>query len=228
MKSSALTTTCTDTTVMVNSDSAKRLKIVGRPGTDTDVDSIWITSTRALTPVTFGNIAASQSNNLVKLNWNIQSEINTNSYIVERSTNGENFTQVGTLVANRSAKYTWIDNNPANGINYYRIVALDNNGTKQYSTVVRITVGKIKADLLVYPNPVKGGQINVELYGINKGTYNANIYNMAGALVYTTTIVNEGTSLTKTIALPLAVKSGNYTFEITNGNFKSTKIIAVQ
>ncbi len=228
MKSSALTVTCVDTMVTINSATAKRLKLVFRPGTDSDIDSVWLTSVGVITPVKFGAISASQSNNIVKLNWNIETETNTNSYIVERSSNGDAYTQVGTLKANHSANYNFIDNSANNGANFYRVIALDNNGTKQYSSVVRINVGNIKTGLNVYPNPVKGGQVNVELSGINKGEYRVNVYSITGALVHTTTLTSEGTSLSKAITLPTAVKNGSYTIEITNGSFKSTKMISVQ
>ena len=228
MKSSAATVTCQDTMVTINSATAKRLKIVGRPGTDTDVDSIWLTSVGVITPVKFGAISASQANNIVKLNWNIETETNTNSYIVERSTNGDVYTQVGTLKANHSTNYNFIDNAPNNGANLYRVIALDNNGTRQYSSIVRINAGNIKGGLNVYPNPVKGGQVNVELSGINKGEYRANVYSMAGALVHTTTLTSEGTSFSKAITLPVTIKNGNYSLEITNGSFKTVKMITVQ
>lgn len=40
----ASTAICVDTTVQVNSATAKRLKIVTKPGADTDIDSIWLTN----------------------------------------------------------------------------------------------------------------------------------------------------------------------------------------
>ena len=212
--------------VTINSATAKRLKIVGRPGTSTDIDSVWLTSVGVITPVKFGSLSASAASNLVKLSFNIETETNTNSYIIERSANGDAFTEVGTLKANHSVNYSWMDNTPNNGANFYRIVALDNNGSKQYSSIVRINIGKIKSGLNVYPNPVKGGQLNVELSGINKGEYKANIYNMNGALIHTSTILSEGTSLSKVITLPTMV-AGNYTLEITNGSFKTVKTILV-
>lgn len=227
MKSSAATITCVDTTVIIASASAKRLKIVGRPGTDTDVDSIMLTSFSAILPVKFGAISASESKGLVKLNWNIETETNTNSYIIERSANGDNFSEVGTLKANHSANYIWMDNAANNGMNYYRIKALDNNGTYQYSSTIRINVGKIKGGLNVYPNPIKGGQINIELSGISKGNYSINVFNLTGALVYTTSLSSEGTSLSKTVTLPSNLTTGNYTLKISNGSFNSSKLITV-
>ncbi len=228
MKSSAATVTCVDTTVIIGSASAKRLKIVGRPGTDSDIDSVVLTSFSAILPVKFGGISAAEANGLVKLNWNIETETNTNSYIIERSANGDNFSQVGTLKANHSSNYIWMDNAANNGMNYYRVKAIDNNGTFQYSTTVRINVGKVKGGLNVYPNPIKGGQLNVELNGVSKGIYVVNLFNMNGSLAHTTILASEGTSLSKTVTLPSNLRTGNYTLEIVNGSFKATKIIYVQ
>jgi hypothetical protein len=86
MKSSALTVTCVDTTVIIASATAKRLKIVGRPGTDSDVDSIMLTSFSAITPVTFGGISASAASNLVKLNFNIEQESIRSKYLTMNDT----------------------------------------------------------------------------------------------------------------------------------------------
>jgi hypothetical protein len=227
MKSSAATVSCVDTMVLINSVNAKRLKIVGRPGTDTDVDSIWLTSVGVITPVKFGSISASEANSVVKLSWNIETETNTNSYIIERSSNGDIYKKIGILNAAHSTNYNWMDKGANNGINFYRIIALDNNGTMQYSSVVRMNVGKTKTGLNVYPNPVKSGQLNVELTGIYKGNYKANIYAMNGALIHTTTIVSEGSSIAKTIVLPTAMTAGNYTLEITNGSIKTLKTIII-
>jgi hypothetical protein len=222
-------TKCVARSVTINNAAARRVIFINALSSgDEDVDSIAITSVNVITPVVFGGISASEANSFVKLNWNIETETNTNNYIVERSVNGDNFVQVGTLKANKSANYIWIDNTPNNGVNYYRIRATDNNGTYQYSTIVRINVGKTKSGLNVYPNPVKGGQVNVELNGISKGVYVVNIFNMNGSLAHTTTLFSEGTSLSKSVTLPSNLKTGNYTLEITNGSFKTTKLISVQ
>jgi Secretion system C-terminal sorting domain len=227
MKSSASTTPCVDTMVSINSVTAKRLKIVGRPGTDTDIDSIWITSVNHILPVKFGGISASQASGLVKINWSIESEINTNNYTIERSVNGENYTAIGTLNATQSKAYNWVDKTPNTGVNYYRIKAIDNNGSFMYSNAIKINNGKTKTELSLYPNPVINGKINVEASGLTKGLYTINVYSITGAKVYTTTLQSEGTTVAKTIDLSNAVKSGNYTLEITNGSYKNVKTILV-
>ncbi|MFY7965066.1 MAG: T9SS type A sorting domain-containing protein [Chitinophagaceae bacterium] len=228
MRSSAATVVCNDTTVIIASATAKRLKIVCRPGTDTDVDSIRVTSFSAITPVTFGGVSASENIGIVKLNFGIESEVNMNSYIIERSANGDNFTQVGNLNATKASVYNWVDNSPNTGLNYYRIKAIDKNGKQQYSNVVRINIGKTRGGLSIYPNPVKGSTANIELNGVSAGDYKVNIFNMSGALVHTAILTSGGTNVAKAIVLPANVNSGNYTLEVSNGTFKSAKIISVQ
>ena len=96
-----------------------------------------------------------------------------------------------------------------------------------YSNTIKINAGKLKSELITYPNPVQNGQLNVQVSGIAKGNYNINIYAITGALVYTSILNSEGTATSKIITLPNAVKNGNYTLEVTNGTFKSIKTILV-
>lgn len=228
MPSSSATITCVDTMVLINSATAKRLKIVGRPGTDSDVDSIWLTSFGAITPVKFGGLTASVIDNTVKLKWLVESEINSKEYIIERSLDGRDFSKINILAATNSSTYVSIDNSPNQGTNFYRIVAMDNDGKKQYSSTIKIITNKTQANFNIYPNPVINNLINLELSGITKGNaYKVNVYNISGKLVFTSSINAEGNSLTKSIQLPTQIKAGNYVVEVCDENFKKTKLITI-
>ncbi len=221
-------TTCQDTTVVIGSATAKRLKIITRAGLDVDIDSVYITSFSQIMPVKFNGVSASEANGIVKLNWNVATELNTNSYVIERSTNGDNYVAIGTVSLNKSKAYTWVDKTANAGANFYRIKAVDNNGSYMYSNAVKLTIGKNKSEFNVYPNPVSDSRLNIQLSGITSGNYKVNIYGMNGSLVYTTSLNSAGTSLANTIDLPSAVRAGTYTLEITNGSFKTVKSILVK
>ncbi len=228
MRSYASTIVCQDSMVLINSATAKRLKIVGRPGTDTDVDSIWLTSFGAITPVKFGDISASLADNKVKLNWLIYSEVNAKEYIIERSFDGRNFSIINNLSATNSTNYVSFDNAPNQGTNFYRIVAIDLDGSKQYSSTIKIITNKAQANFNIYPNPVINNLINLELSGVVRGnTYKVNVYNISGKLVFTTSLNSEGNSITKNIQLPNQIKAGNYIVEVTDNNFKKTKQVTL-
>jgi Secretion system C-terminal sorting domain len=228
MKSSASTITCNDTLVPINLPTAKRLKIVGRPGTDTDVDSIWLTSFSAILPIKFNTISAIETNNLVKLTFGLASETGAVHYNIEKSLDGNVFTSIAKLDASKAASYNYIDANPNNGNNFYRVKATDNNGNINYSSVITINLTKGKTGMQIAPNPVKGNQMNLQLLSANKGDYKVRILNINGTQVYTTNIVSEGGSLSKLISLPSTVSSGTYIVEVNNGITKFNKLIIVE
>lgn len=218
--------TCADTTVVIASATAKRLKIVSKFGIDADVDSVILTSFAAITPVKFGSVSAAEANGVVKLSWNIETEVNTNSYVIEKAISADNFAPIATLNATNAKLYSWIDKTPNAGINLYRIKAIDKNGVITYSSAIRVNTGKTKSELSVFPNPVTNNKINVQVSGVASGNYTANVYSVAGKLVYTTTINSQGTTLSKSLDLPTMPK-GNYSLEITNGIFRATQSILI-
>ena len=229
MPSYASTPLCVDTTVLINSATAKRLKITGRPGTDTDVDSIYVTSFNLIAPVKFGAISLSQTNGFTKVTWNVISEINTEKYLIERSDNGSNFYTVGSLTAINASKYIYIDNTPLNNvIGYYRIKAVDKDGSMGYSSVVKIGGKQTATDIAIAPNPVKGGQLNVQLSNFTKGKYTFALYDAAGKQIFNKSIAVEAANGAETLQLPSTVQNGAYQLQVTNGESRITKTVMVQ
>jgi hypothetical protein len=226
--SSSATVICVDTTVMINSATAKRLKIVSRPGTDTDVDSIYITSFSAIVPVKFNGINALQTNGQVKVSWNIATEINTLRYDIERSADGRSFVTVGNIVANNAGKYSFIENVAAAGDNFYRIKAVDKDGSVTYSSIVRINSNKKSPELTIQPNPIVSGKLNLQLSNFEKGMYTVSLFSNAGQKVYNGTINNEVGSSTQSLQLPSSVQPGVYKLMLINGTIKISKSVVVQ
>jgi hypothetical protein len=99
-------------------------------------------------PVTLIDFTAKASNEkTVALQWQVSSEINVSHYTIERSSNGQDFENVGDLKSNNLANiqinYNFSDNFPLQGINYYRLVMVDNDGTFKYSKTVSATVAGV-------------------------------------------------------------------------------------
>ncbi len=105
-------------------------------------------------PVDMISFNVSKDNEKAQLYWNTENEINLQRYEVERSTDGRLFTKIGTLAAkgNSSNAYTTTDNNPVNGINYYRLKIIDKDGTFRYSIILKIDFTK-KYLVSILPNP---------------------------------------------------------------------------
>ncbi len=180
-------------------------------------------------PVNILNVSAAQKNAGIEVNWNTASESNMDSYEVEESSNATTFTKAATVAAKNGASnaYNWFDATVNNGDNYYRIKAIEKNGTVKYSNVVKVKIGGKAAEFTVYPNPVKDGIVSLQMSNVEKGIYTVRIYNNAGQEVANRTITSNGGSSTQTITLGKGTAKGNYKMQITGGTTLVTKSVIV-
>ncbi|WP_165836452.1 T9SS type A sorting domain-containing protein [Taibaiella soli] len=129
----------------------------------------------ALTWVSFDGRAVNEN---AELNWATADEKNTATFEIEHSTDGASFETVGTIAAKGTGNntYDFTDVNTANGINYYRLKQVDNDGSFQYSKVVRVNIGKetTAPSVSFYPNPAKDvlniattGNVTVAIFNMN-------------------------------------------------------------
>lgn len=103
------------------------------------------------------------ANNKVDLKWSTVTEINLNHFIVERSTDGINYSDAAMVFATGNSaekiNYAMSDNisSMQAGIIYYRLRSVDTDGKNQLSEVRVIRIGKATGNSITiqtYPNPV--------------------------------------------------------------------------
>ena len=113
------------------------------------------TITIADLPIKSINLQAKETNGQVLLQWQTIDEINTASFTIQHSTDGKTLSDIGykEAVGSGNNGYRFIDKSPAEGINYYRIKAVDKTGAITYSKVASLTIDDSR--LTIYPNPVK-------------------------------------------------------------------------
>jgi hypothetical protein len=108
-----------------------------------------------LLPLRWLSFVAENKDLEVALRWQTQQEVNTNHFAVERSLDGRKFVTIGTIAAKgRSGinHYAYSDRQPVEGVSFYRIRQIDNDGKYSYSATRTIErTGKNKFS--VYPNP---------------------------------------------------------------------------
>ncbi|MDF1672823.1 MAG: T9SS type A sorting domain-containing protein [Vicingaceae bacterium] len=91
--------------------------------------------------------------------WNTASEINAESFIVQRSKDGSYYENITTIQAagnsNTIQNYNYIDESPNEGINYYRLKQVDENGDKDYSKIIAVNKEGVQDFMInnLYPNP---------------------------------------------------------------------------
>ena len=180
-------------------------------------------------PTNFVSVSAVQQGNAIAVNFTTANEQNMSSYEVEESANGNSFTKGTSIKANNTAtaNYNWLDATINNGNNYYRIKAIEKNGVVKYSQVVNVRTGTKGAEFAVYPNPVKGGTVNVQLMNVEQGLYSIKIVNKLGQEIAAKTIAHNGGSATQSINIG-NVASGTYNMVISNGTTSVTKTVIVE
>ncbi len=104
----------------------------------------------------------------VVLDWETQTEVGLSHFIVERSADGTEFTEIGTVQANGTSSerlaYSLTDPSPIKERGYYRLRIVKENGAFTYSHVVIIEFGgTIASSFFLYPNPVQSGDVNVNI-----------------------------------------------------------------
>ena len=148
------------------------------------------------------------------LNWYAYNEREMNDYTIERSLDGLYFNTIGNqpaiVSANGNNSYNYTDNNPLNGLNYYRIKGNSNNGQIQFSNITTIRFGSKQPTLLVAPNPVEYHLLNLKVVQLKKGVYTLKISDVLGRLISKRLLLYDGVSSTIKTSLPQTIKSGVY------------------
>jgi Secretion system C-terminal sorting domain len=114
-------------------------------------------------PVKLASFTATLNNKKADLKWSTATEINLNYFMVEKSTDGTNFTDAGMVFAYGNTtdrmNYSFSDNvsNIENGVVYYRLRSVDIDGRTQLSETRMIRIKKSEVNsitIIAYPNPV--------------------------------------------------------------------------
>jgi hypothetical protein len=137
-------------------------------------------------PVSLLNFTAEKGKYAHKLKWSTAQEINSREFIIEHSSNAADFTAIGNVAANGNSNgtiaYSFTDEKPVKGINYYRLQMVNTDNSKKYSGIVSVK-NEGASGFAVYPNPVKD---KMTVWFAAGRTANAVIYifDLNGKLVY--------------------------------------------
>lgn len=113
--------------------------------------------------VTLEDIAATNVEKANRIDWVVVQGTNDNYFVLERSVDGKHFDVLDKIPAKTQEAYTYWDNTPLLGTNYYRLKIVAQGGKYQYSQVVsaQVTIGNGHLQIRAYPNPVtKTLQVN--------------------------------------------------------------------
>jgi hypothetical protein len=114
-------------------------------------------------------------------NWETASEINVNSFELQRLNKANNYETIATIKAeNKANKYSFVMNEPLKGINYYRLEINDFDEKSAFSEIISLENTELLRGIKIYPNPV-----NDVLFIENTEEKNVEIINSLGQVVLT-------------------------------------------
>lgn len=135
-------------------DNANNWWIVTFPVTG--FSGFFVSTANFTLPLTLLEFKGKQQVNSVMLQWLTTNEIFTKEFAIERGSDEENFKQIGKVTANSLRginSYSFIDESPLPGNNFYRLRMIDIDGKISFSNIL-IETYKSNIHLFVYPNPV--------------------------------------------------------------------------
>jgi hypothetical protein len=176
-------------------------------------------------PVEFLSFDGSCNEHTVTLNWSTASETNNQFFRIERSSNSENWVEIGTVPgagnSNQVLSYFFTDPEPLSGTGFYRLAQVDQDGSTHFSNILAVQCSDQLAlsGVAVYPNP-SHDFVNVRMSGLS-GEVEILLYDMMGQVVHSEK-VNMRSDQTRITLLDMsAMRPGVYHLEVVNGEAHS-------
>jgi hypothetical protein len=170
-------------------------------------------------------------NKAVLINWDVELESNVANQQIENSADGANFMAIGNKPAENNtvlSSYSFVDENAASAVQYYRIKSMRTNGSFVYSEIAKVNAIENTHAIIVSPNPVEDKTIHFTLNNLPFGNYDVQIINEAGAKVINTSLTHITERKIYSIDVKKIAATGNYHLLITNGEIKQVELIFIQ
>ncbi|KAA9331407.1 matrixin family metalloprotease [Hymenobacter busanensis] len=155
--------------------------------------------------------AQATPNKTVTLSWTTRDECNVQSYVLERSADGQTWQTVAQVpAASPASTYTRIDTQPLSDLSYYRLrVVLASDGASLPAPAVLV---QAEADeFSVFPNPVRGATVQLLYKASGPGDVVVRLYDAIGRYRFGQRLTATQAGLNKLILpLPNGLRAGWY------------------
>ena len=183
---------------------------------DCSVDSATIEIICFL-PVTLTTFYGENQGQINNLYWTTESENNSAEFVVEKMGEDGKFVSIGEITASGNSNevkyYTFNDDNPFLGNNYYRLNQIDINGNNKYSDLINVPLETFD-QVTIFPNPFLEN-INIVISSRKISTaYSVQIFDLSANL-----LLNVPLSFTNNSDIDLKnLNSGAYLLRVYSDN----------
>ncbi|MFY0601833.1 MAG: T9SS type A sorting domain-containing protein [Cyclobacteriaceae bacterium] len=176
-------------------------------------------------PITLKEFTAEPVSSGVGLSWTTLTEENFEYFEIQRAAADGEFSVIATVNGNGWSKeeisYTWADENPKLGMNYYRLESVDFDGYREQFPIVVILYEPENQQVLIGPNPVALNS-NIKLHNTFGEDFSFRLLDLNGK------ILMEEKRNNNIISLPSNIKSGIYVTQYEVNGLKKTQKLVVR
>ncbi len=161
----------------------------------------------------------------VKLEWETASEQNNDFFEIQKSADGIHFKAIaevdGSGTTHEYHYYSFLDNKPYLGYNYYRLKQVDYDGQFSFSDIVFVDISHLGSDdfgFVLYPNPTTNRVIFMRLKTNDlHSPVTVRIVNTVGIDIFSTNVDLEDLAGDLRIEMKSGVHAGMYIIRIEQG-----------
>lgn len=168
-------------------DSVGKAKAVNKQSSSaTSTVMIYLPSASAAFPIEWLDFSATPSGNAITLNWTTAQESGLEKYTIQRSEDGFAFENLNSIPSRADGsdlqEYNYLDANPLNGNNYYRIQYMDSDGSLINSKIETVHFETNGPSFSVFPNP-SSGPLDLKIQANKAGIGRLRLRNSLGQLI---------------------------------------------
>ncbi|MBS1506363.1 MAG: T9SS type A sorting domain-containing protein [Bacteroidetes bacterium] len=165
-----------------------------------------------------------QNANSIQVLWTTASELNFDYFELEKSVNNTEFTKIAQVAGHGTTKvqheYSFTDQDPMIGSNFYRLKAVDVDGHTETFNVIVANFAAQK-DISVYPNPLTNGNLHINLNFETGAATAVTISDTFGATKASATFTESN------VIFPITLDPGVYVITIVNESYKEVKRLVI-
>lgn len=148
------------------------------------LNDLWRINTTQLLPLPVRILEFSGfiHQNVVTLKWTTTEEVDFSHFIIQRSSNGKEFSDIAIKPHQVSGEYNYTEMDvrfPVQGKIFYRLKLMDVDGSSSFSTVIILSKETVSSFTNIYPNPA-AARLNIELQSNYEEFLTLIIYDGAG------------------------------------------------
>ncbi len=168
-------------------------------------------------PVELISFTGKRVGKVSQLNWATATEEQNEGFEIERSLDGQSWRSIGFVQGNGTTSefnpYSFVDQNPALGTNYYRLKQMDFDGRFEYSDVQSVLFeSKDDAPVLIFPNP-STGRFTLKIDSHEAQNASIKLMDLSGRLIFS-----------EILSDPNAILNWNRVFDLPPGQVYFTVI----